>query len=58
MAKDIDVNAAPPSADQMRMALLEEQMAEAEKQEKLQAQSQSGTHEVHRQFPEGPGERR
>ena len=38
MAKDIDKNAAPPSADQLRMALLEEQMKEAEKQEKLQAQ--------------------
>jgi len=37
MAKDIDINA-PPSADQLRMALLEEQMKEAEKQEKLQAQ--------------------
>jgi hypothetical protein len=37
MAKDIDINAAPPSADQLRMALLEEQMKEAEKQEKLQA---------------------
>ena len=39
MAKDIDVNAVPPSADQMRMALLEAQMAEAEKQEKLQAKA-------------------
>jgi len=37
MAKDLDINA-PPSADQLRMALLEEQMKEAEKQEKLQAQ--------------------
>jgi len=39
MAKDIDVNAVPPSADQMRMALLEAQMAEAQKQEKLQAKA-------------------
>ena len=39
MAKDIDVNAPPPSADQIRMALLEAQMAEAEKQEKLQAKA-------------------
>ena len=39
MAKDIDVNAAPPSAEQMRMALLEEQMAEADKQEKLRARA-------------------
>lgn len=30
----LDVNAVPPSADQMRMALLEEQMAEADKQSK------------------------
>jgi len=37
MAKDIDVNALPPSAEQMRMALLEEQMAEANKQEKIRA---------------------
>lgn len=39
MAKDIDVSALPPSADQMRMALLEEQMAEADKQEKLRARA-------------------
>jgi hypothetical protein len=39
MAKDIDVNAVPPSADQMRMALLQEQMAEADKQEKLRAKA-------------------
>lgn len=37
MAKDIDINAVPPSAEQMRMALLKEQMAEADKQEKLRA---------------------
>lgn len=37
--KDIDVNAPPPSAEQMRMALLEEQMAEADKQEKLRAKA-------------------
>ena len=35
--KDVDVNAAPPSADQLRLALLQEQMKEAEKQEKLRA---------------------
>ena len=39
MAKDIDVNAAPPSADQIRMALLQAQMAEAEKQEKLRSKA-------------------
>ncbi|SIT56786.1 conserved hypothetical protein [Mesorhizobium prunaredense] len=33
----LDINAAPPSAEQLRMALLEEQMAEADKQEKLRA---------------------
>ena len=37
MAKDIDVNAVPLSADQLRMALLEEQMKEQDKQEKLRA---------------------
>jgi hypothetical protein len=35
--KDIDVNALPPSAEQMRMALLEEQMAESDRQEKIRA---------------------
>ncbi|TIN11683.1 histidine kinase [Mesorhizobium sp.] len=33
----LDINAAPPSAEKLRMALLEEQMAEADKQEKLRA---------------------
>jgi hypothetical protein len=33
----MDINAAPPSADQLRMALLEEQMKEVDKQAKLQA---------------------
>lgn len=37
--KDVDVNATPPSAEQLRLALLEEQMKEAEKQEKLRAQA-------------------
>ncbi|TGP24906.1 MULTISPECIES: histidine kinase [unclassified Mesorhizobium] len=37
MAKDIDTSAVPPSAEQLRMALLQEQMAEADKQEKLRA---------------------
>jgi hypothetical protein len=32
-----DINAPAPSAEQLRMALLEEQMAEADKQEKLRA---------------------
>ena len=38
MAKvtDINVNALPPSAEQLRMALLEEQMAEADRQSKIQ----------------------
>jgi hypothetical protein len=38
MAKvtDMDVNALPPSAEQMRMALLEEQMAESDRQAKIQ----------------------
>ena len=35
--KDIDVNAAPPSAEQMRMALQQERLAEEEKQKKYQA---------------------
>jgi hypothetical protein len=39
MAKDIDVTAVPASAEQMRMALLEAQMAEAEKQEKQRARA-------------------
>lgn len=37
MAKDVDINAMPPSAEQLRMALLKEQMAEVDKQEKLRA---------------------
>lgn len=37
--KDVDVNAVPPSAEQLRLALLEEQMKEAEKQEKARAQA-------------------
>ena len=37
MAKDVDINAVPLSAEQLRMALLEEQMKEADKQEKLRA---------------------
>lgn len=37
--KDVDVNAAPPSAEQLRLVLLEEQMKEAEKQDKLRAQA-------------------
>ena len=35
--KDVDINAAPPSADQLRMALLQAQMEEADKQEKQRA---------------------
>ena len=31
---DLDINAPPPSADQLRMALLEEQMKEVDKQAK------------------------
>lgn len=37
MAKDVDTSAAPPSAEQLRLALLKEQMAEVDKQEKLRA---------------------
>ncbi len=37
MAKDMDVKAAPLSAEQLRMTLLEEQMKEADKQAKLEA---------------------
>jgi hypothetical protein len=35
MAKDTGVNASPPSAEQLRMTLLREQMAEANKQEEF-----------------------
>jgi len=35
--KDVDINAAPMSADQLRLVLLKEQMEEADKQEKLRA---------------------
>jgi hypothetical protein len=35
--KDVDVNAAPMSADQLRMTLLQAQMEEADKQEKQRA---------------------
>ena len=35
--KDADINAAPPSADQLRMTLLQAQMEEADKQEKQRA---------------------
>jgi hypothetical protein len=35
--KDMDTGAPPPSADQLRLALLQEQMKEADKQEKLRA---------------------
>jgi hypothetical protein len=35
MAKDIDVNTLPPSAEELRMTLLQEQMAEADKQKEL-----------------------
>jgi hypothetical protein len=34
----LDINMPAPSAEQLRMALLEEQMAEADKQQKLRAQ--------------------
>ena len=37
--KDVDVNAAPPSAEQLRLTLLEEQMKEAEKQDKLRSEA-------------------
>jgi hypothetical protein len=38
--RDVDVSSAPPSADQLRMTLLQEQMKEAEKQEKLRTREQ------------------
>jgi hypothetical protein len=33
----LDIHTPPPSADQLRMALLQEQMEEADKEEKLRA---------------------
>lgn len=37
--KDVDINAAPPSAEQLRMALMQEQLAEADKQDKARARA-------------------
>jgi hypothetical protein len=40
MAKDVDTTAAPLSAEQLRMRLLKEQMAESEKEEKQRKAAQ------------------